>query len=38
VIRKDRVDNTLFSSDNEELVYSAPLAGEVFKADSAKAY
>jgi hypothetical protein len=35
VIRKDRVDNTPFSSDNEELVYSAPLIGEVFKADSA---
>jgi hypothetical protein len=38
VIRKDRVDNTPFSSDNEELVYSAPLTGKVFKADSAKAY
>jgi len=38
VIRKDRFNNTPFSSDNEELVYSAPLTGEVFKADSAKAY
>jgi len=38
LIRKDRVNNTPFSSDNEELVYSAPLTGKVFKADSAKAY
>jgi len=30
VIRKDRVDSTPFSSDNVELVYSAPLTGEVF--------
>ena len=37
VIRKDRVDNTPFSSDNEELVYFAPLTGKVFK-DSAKAF
>jgi len=32
VIRKDRVNSTLFSSDTEELVYSAPLIGEVFKS------
>ena len=38
VIRKDRVNNTPFSSDNEELVYSAPLTDKVFKTDSAKAY
>jgi hypothetical protein len=34
VIRKDRVNSTPFSSDTEELVYS----GEIFKADSVKAY
>jgi hypothetical protein len=36
MIRKDRVVNTPFSSDTEELIYSAPLSGEVFKADSAE--
>jgi hypothetical protein len=38
VICNDRVDSTPFSFDTEELVDSAPLTGEVFKADSAKAY
>jgi len=38
VIHKDRVVSTPFSSDTEELIYSAPLTGEVLKADSAKAY
>jgi hypothetical protein len=37
VIRKD-VNSTPFSSDTEELAYSAPLTGKVFKADSAKAF
>ena len=37
VIRKDRADSTPFSSDTEVLVNSAPLTGEFFKADLAKA-
>jgi hypothetical protein len=38
VIRKDRVDNTRFSFGTKDLVYTAPLTGKVFNADSAKAY
>jgi hypothetical protein len=35
---RNRVDSTPFSSDTEELVYSAPLTSKVFKVDLAKAY
>jgi len=38
VIRKDRFDSTAFSSNTEELIYSAHLTGKVFTEDSAKAY
>jgi hypothetical protein len=36
MICKDHVVSTPFSSDTEELIYAAPLTGEVYKADSAE--